>query len=355
MITKRFWKTALFLVATFALLAAAPAAFAEDSAETGGGESPAETCADGECAATEEGAEAPPLAITVKVDSIYYLKSAYKSGGSHFSPLDSLYDGIVARTSLNAAYTIRTPLGEHFLLRDANVVLGGAVEISPVSLRPMASAYFTPLPFLEFGAGGSVGTGWALAGKWNGMADFDFSRKEYGSLRPFRDWYLDAWAQATFQMDSGAVVPGDWTHVLFLATAQLMYARLTIPAGSIWEWQATKHYANGWRHYEKLLLGYQLPMMLNIAGVMAEFTGNISADDYGDVAEKYCGDFTAISISPFVRVQFTKKDRLDALFRISSRRSFAEDHDDVSVEPTLTHSGREWFVDQFAFSFAHTL
>ena len=75
--------------------------------------------------------------------------------------------------------------------------------------------------------------------------------------------------------------------------------------------------------------------------------------DYGKIANTYDGDFSAISISPFVRVQFTKKDRLDALFRISSRRSFLENHDDEKIEPTLTKSGREWFFDQFAFSFSH--
>ncbi len=297
--------------------------------------------------------EENPLSLTLKIDSIYYLKSAYQSGDSHFSPLSSAYDGIVARTSINAAYKIKTPLGTHFLLKDANAILGAGLELSPVSLRALSSVYFTPLPFLELGAGGSAGTGWEIWGKYNGMAQFDFSKIDYKKMRPFRDWHFDAWAQATFQMDSGTLIEGDWTHVLFLATAKIFYERLTGAYNSLWEWQATKHYTNGLQHYQSLLLGYQLPLKLKIAGVMAEWTGHFDSNDYGKIANTYDGDFSAISISPFVRVQFTKKDRLDALFRISSRRSFLENHDDEKIEPTLTKSGREWFFDQFVFSFSH--
>ena len=280
-----------FVIFAGAIFAFAGAIFAE---ETENSENP-----------TEEN----PLTFTLKFDSIYYLKSAYKSGSSHFAPLDSLYDGIVARTSINAAYTLKMPLGEHFLLKDANAVFGGGIELSPVSLRFLASAYFTPVPFLEFGAGGSAGTGWALAGKWNGMALFNenASNPKYESLTPFADWYTDVWAQATFQMDTGAIWAGDWTHVLFLATAQIFYAHLSVDDGELWEWQATKHYTNGLQLYEQLLLGYQLPLKLRIVGVMAEFTSHLDSDDYKKRAQSYGGDFTSVSISPFVRTVYKKR------------------------------------------------
>ena len=102
----------------------------------------------------------------------YYFKSDYVSGGDHFAPITGLFNSFEFKTTFNAECRIPAPLGKHFLLKDSNVRIKTAFELCPVTVRPLVSVSFTPLPFFVFSTGASIGTGWSALG-FKGLSIFD--------------------------------------------------------------------------------------------------------------------------------------------------------------------------------------
>lgn len=300
--------------------------------------------------------DSDPLTFSISTDFAYYPKSDYIKGDSHFAPLTGAYSGLEGRVTGDMNYKINTPLGENWLLADANIVLGASLEVSPVSVRPGVSIEFTPLPFLVFSTGASIGTGWNLAGL-QGMAYLDFDTKEnklvYTDYTPFKTWFVKWYGQGTFQFDTGAIIAGDWTHVQFMYTYQIYYEGLTsAKKDDIWMWQCSGNKANGWCNYQNIILAYQMPLVLSRIGVLTEFSGHYSDSDF--VNENYKGSFKSISISPLAQFTFGEHDSVSALLGFSSRRSFEEEHEESIYEPALTYSGREWFFNRIALSWTHT-
>ena len=293
--------------------------------------------------------ETNPLTFSLSTDFAYYPKSDYVSGSSHFAPLTGAYSGLEGRVTGNMNYKIPLPLGENWLLKDSNLVLGAALELSPVSVKPGISATFTPLPFLVFKTGAEIGSGWNLAGL-QGMAYLD--RDSYTDYKPFQTYFVKWYGQGTFQFDTGALIPGDWTHIQLMYTYQIYYAGLTsAETGDIWMWQCANNKANGWSSYQNIVLAYQMPLVLSRIGLLTEFDGHFSDSDYPN--ENYKGSFKSISISPLMQFTLGEKDSLTLLFGFSSRRSFESDHTESIVEPGLTYSGREWFFNRIALSWSH--
>ena len=289
----------------------------------------------------------------------YYFKSDYVSGGDHFAPITGLFNSFELKTTFNAECKIPAPLGKHFLLKDSNVRIKTAFELCPVTVRPLVSVSFTPLPFLVFSTGASIGTGWSALG-FKGLCKLDENGKiskksiEYENLTPFGNYYYDFWFSGLFQFDTGAIFPGDWTHAVMQASYTVSYVGVTgVDDGKIWLWQLVGNNCNGWRYTANFVLGYQMPLPLSMIAVNTDVYALFNSDDYGIYSSSYNGDFTNVTISPMLKFDFSKKDSLFVLFEFKKRRSFEEEHSESKEEIFLTYSGAEWFFNRIAFSWTH--
>ncbi len=304
--------------------------------------------------------ESSPLSFGITTDFAYYPKSNYIAGDTHFAPLTGAYSGLEGRVTGSAAYKINIPLGDHWLLKDANIVTTAKLELSPVSVKPACSISFTPLPFLVFSTGAEIGTGWNLAGL-KGMSYLTVKDGElsYEDYNPFQTYFVKWYGQGTFQFDTGALVEGDWTHVQLMYSYQVYYEALTsAKQGEVWMWQCSGNKVNGFCEYQNIVLAYQMPLVLSRIGVLTEISGHYSESDFENdevlsPSDKYNGTFKQISISPLMQFTFGEHDSLAVLFGFSSRRSFEEEHKESIVEPGLTYSGREWYFNRIALSWSH--
>lgn len=293
------------------------------------------------------------LSYSITTAAADYLKRDIEPGEDHFASVAGPFNGVKAATVPTATYAIPTPLGQHWLLKDADVKISGSFEISPLSIRPALKAEFTPVPFLVFDAGGSVGTGWNPLG-FNGMSIYNPAKAEYEALTPFKHYYYDLWATATFQFDLGAVIEGDWNHLVMLASYQWIYKAITgVDDGEIWEWQVIPGEANGWQYYVTGVLGYKMPLTLSMIGFMAEFYGHFDRADFAKRYKGFDGEFMWIDLSFLMEFKLSKKDDLKALFTFEGDRSFATPHESSDEEPFLVRTGREWSFYRIALSWEH--
>lgn len=286
-------------------------------------------------------------------DIVYYPFCDFIPGETHFSNISGPIDTAAIRITGQANYVIPTPLGEHWLLSDSHVTLQTNFQAVPVTMRSINKVIFTPFPFLEFEAGTSLGTGWNM-GNIKGFTALNEETHLYENLTTFKNYYYDFWFMGTFQFDTGALIPGDWTHVVMLAQYQVIYKGITgLEDTGIYNWQTVPGQVKGLQYYAQFIIAYQMPLILYRAGIINEFTAHYDGSDYGVFNENYDGDFTTILISPFLQFKLKNEDTVSITLQFSNRRSFAEEHKKLTEEMYLTKIGDEWFINMIAASWTH--
>jgi len=152
-----------------------------------------------------------------------------------------------------------------------------AAGVTPVTLNLGADFTLTPIAFLQLKAGGLFGSGWNIFG-WNGMGitSADGNNKRIVTGDPFGGLVWNAYGGATLQFDLGAVIPGDWNHIVFQGYGEMRYKAYTQAGGNdswVYENDDGDNF-NGWVNYESLILGYQMPLspVLDTVALMAEMT-----------------------------------------------------------------------------------
>lgn len=292
------------------------------------------------------------FSMRLTTDFAYYPKTEPESGGNHFAPLTGVYDHIECRTTFTANYMLLTPLGEHWLLKDANILFSGACELTPVSVRPQLSIGFQPFPFLVVKAGSSIGFGWNFM-DFEGLCEFDAENHEYEKLSTFKHPYYEFWGQTMLMFDTGAVIPrkSDWNHVVMLASFTASYSGITgLGMYEPYEWQCTKNQFSGAKYEAMGLLAYQMPIALSRIGLMYSASGHFSGSDYGIFDNSYDGDFVTHSINPLLQLNLGKNDELFCLFCFSTRRSFDTERDKIEDELFMKTTGSEWYFRRIAIS-----
>ena len=294
-----------------------------------------------------------PLKIYLQTAGAYYPASECKTDGSNFAPVTGAFSGIECSTTLFADYKIETPLGRHWLLKDANVLVSGGIQLTPISLLPQISVGFQPFPFFVIKAGAMLGLGWNFMG-FEGLCEFDEEKREYKALSTLSHPYYNFWAESMLMFDTGAIIPGDWTHVVMLAAFRTYYSGVAgIGRHDVFEWQGSKNYVQGFQYEFRGIVGYQPPLVLNLAGVMCKTEGHFDGADYGNFNSNFDGDFCTVSLSPMFQFKFGEKDELLFMFDFSSRRQFNLEHDKAEEELYLKSTGREWYFKRFVISWTH--
>ena len=309
-------------------------------------------------------AKASPLSFSIGVEFAYYPKSdaltTSSAAANHFAPITGAFSGLEGRITPRVNYVLNTPLGSHWLLSSANLNFEGYMGITPVSICPGVKVAFTPLPFLVFSAGGEAGTGWdfTLMGV-QGMGVYDESTNTYKS-DPFKMWNLKWWAQATFQFDTGAIIAGDWTHVLMQYSYQAYQETntATIGTNTLWIWNGGGNKTNGIREYQNAILAYQLPIpVLKLVGVMYESDRAYSDSAYANAA--YKASQAEYSLSPLAQIKINDHNSLNLLFHFKARRTYESIATYTAADGTTSNRpdsynttvGYEWFFNRFAISY----
>ena len=287
-------------------------------------------------------------------DAAYYPKSDFVPGDDHFAPITGLYDLFVFRITANAEYLLPINFGDHWLFEESNILFQTSGELTPVTFRTQQSFIFLPVPFFELQTGFALGLGWNF-GSIISLYEYNQVTHQYQKLSTFKNVCLEYFFKATLQFDLGAVLPGDWKHVLMIIDYKAFYRGLTnVAEDSIYTWQATKGLTNGWQYDSNIIIGYQLPLKFYRTGFITEFTGYYASSAYEQYNANFNGGFCTISISPFFQIKFEENNTLSILLEFSSRRSFKEPHKLDSEELTLTYAGREWFFNRIGLSWDKT-
>ena len=238
-----------------------------------------------------------------------------------------------------------------------NLSLNFRGELSPVTAGVSARAIMTPVAFLNFEAGAYFGTGWAALG-FNGLGlNRDGSGvPDEGALNGL---VSKVWGSGTFQFDLAAVIPGEWNHVLTLATLKAEYRHYSrAEEGDSWMFQGDSgENFNGMRYYTTFVLAYQMPLKVNLAGIMLET--NINGGDVKTLSPMDEGgwgsDFLSVSISPLCNIQLGEKASVVILAGFARGKKYTDGTIFYNWFQNRDYESAFWYFDQLAFSFSYFL
>ncbi len=194
-----------------------------------------------------------------------------------------------------------------------NLALDFAGQFSPVSLNANFEATLTPIAFLKFAAGAGLGTGWDVG--FVGLAMIN-STGAYDS-QSFGGLVYRAWLEGTFQFDLAAVMPGEWNHVVVLAAPKIQYQAYSRAGDDqAWLWEADPGMNfNGLKLTGSYLLGYQMPIALNMVALLLQTEGWL-----GSVRDRSIGasggwgsDFTYLTFGPLFNVSMDDRSSIAIL------------------------------------------
>ncbi|MCR4939173.1 MAG: hypothetical protein K5930_03565 [Treponemataceae bacterium] len=278
-------------------------------------------------------------------------KPVYGQTSTHFAPVSGVYDSLELRSTFSYRYTIPVPFGNNPLVSGNNLKLIGALELTPVSLAIEPYLEFTPVAFLVFSSGMKVGSGWSFIGI-KGFANYNDATGKYDSVTPFKDWRLQFWMQGLFQFDLAAILPGDWNHVVTQISYKAMYTKSTGQSdGEPWCWQGSGSLVNGWEYYSSAVLGYQMPLIIQMAALQFEFSGYYSYDAIKPEYQPFEVDFMTVQINPVAIFQFNKQHSLTFMLNFSTRRAFDRAPMNNQSNLDLVFTSSEWFFKRVAFRY----
>ena len=154
--------------------------------------------------------------------------------------------------------------------------------------------------------------------------------------------------------DTGALVPGDWNHLIMLASYKTFYSGIAgLEKHRPFEWQGDKNRVEGLQYEFCGILAYQMPLVLYRAGFMYTAYGHYDGGDYGDFDASYYGAFTQHSLAGLCQFKFAEKDELTCIAQFSTRRSFDKELDEAEDALFAQKVGTEWFFQRLIFSWTH--
>jgi hypothetical protein len=228
--------------------------------------------------------------------------------------------------------------GEGALTKDNNIGIALTGEISPVSLNGLVEAVWTPIAFFQLTAGGRIGSGWII--ELPNKNEPSGKKKSYGiginrpdaagntehTGKAFDGLLWKAQAGAVLQADLAAVIPGDWNHVVARTYHEINYRGYTAASKyESWSYEDDNGYfgenCNGFNYYSNFLLGYQMPIFLNMAALLAE--ADLYLYDTPD-RSKWGDDLIRWTFGLILNFSISKKIDIAVLTQFWTRRNFLE-------------------------------
>ena len=187
-----------------------------------------------------------------------------------------------AKLVLTQSFTFPFLRGSGPLTSGNNITTVFSAEATPVSLNGIAELNWTPAAFFVLSGGGLAGSGWNIPlGYGIGLNRPEGDPNADGTPRqsridgsPFDGLIWKAWGAGTLQFDLGAVIPGDWNHILFQTRHELRHTSYSRAApGESWVFENDfRENQNGWVYRASYIIGYYMPRspVLNTVAFMAE-------------------------------------------------------------------------------------
>ena len=142
---------------------------------------------------------------------------------------------------LTVTETIKVPVlnFDNPFMRGNNIAFKLGAAVTPVTLEGKFDIVWTPIAFLEVYGGASIGSGWSIKLLGRNIHGLALNLNNGGETLKEPVNFTKAFYTANFgtalQFDLGAIIPTDWTHVIFRTDQYFLYRGVTgVRASDSW-------------------------------------------------------------------------------------------------------------------------
>jgi len=195
------------------------------------------------------------------------------------------------------------------LTKDNNINFKIGAELSPISFEGKFSITWTPIAFLEFYTESRVGSGWKLTNELLGTAINENKGGKSNSIPiNFSKAVYSFTLGGTFQFDLGAVIPHDWSHVIFKTDQYALYKAMSgVNSETSWLYQADSGAnRNGWRYMSSYVIGYKMPLFLDLIAMKIDVEKKLFASPKGLDNKKWGEDLFLTTFGPIINFNIKK-------------------------------------------------
>ncbi|MDR0645410.1 MAG: hypothetical protein LBG05_11005 [Treponema sp.] len=233
-----------------------------------------------------------------------------------------------AKVALSQSFVFPFLQGQSPLVADNNVTAVLRTELSPISVNEVAEITWTPIAFFQLVTGGRIGSGWNINLFSEDIYGIGIVRKSGGSVvvdgNGFDGLLWSVKTGAAVQFDFAAIFPGDWNHVVFRTYHEINYAGYSAARSSEpWYFENDDgENMNGWNYYGNYLLGYQMPLFLNMVGLLAETSNYLYTTENREI---WGDELPRWNFSILFNFTVTERVSIAALAQLWTRRTFTQE------------------------------
>ena len=280
------------------------------------------------------------------------------SGGIESSPgvFLQVTSSPAAKMGFNWRFTIPFLQGDSPLTQGNNITVTPGLEISPVDVHLTATEIWTPIAFVELVAGGRIGSGWSInlfGGDIHGMGlnvanTDDGTASHDGNAFDGALWQLRG--GAALQGDLAAFFPGEWNHVIFRSFHEISYAAYSrAENGQTWFFENDDgENRNGFSYRGNLLIGYRMPLFLNMVALQAEADLFLTTLEGGS---RWGDDMFRWTFSGVLNFSITENFEAALITQLRTRRNYIPSRSHLTRASGLPQPRTELDMDPLDFHF----
>ncbi len=231
------------------------------------------------------------------------------------------------------------------LFRNNEISFDFSAFLSPISAGLEIETVFSPIAFLEFSTGIEIGSGWnSRFVRGLAINEPSGSYDNYFNNKTLKGIVHKEKAGGAFQFDLGAVIPGEWAHVVFRSYHEYYYKSFTgASKNESWLWEADDgENRNGTHYYIQNVLGYKMPLMMEFFGLMFEAERSYYDTAKGDPSGENIWNYTASCIMGFRSGENTKFNLISQIRTVRNYNEETEDYDYYRSRVIDLDKSRKW-------------
>lgn len=170
------------------------------------------------------------------------------------------------------------------LMKDNHINFKIGAEISPITCGAVTGISWVPAAFIELYTEATVGSGWKITDDLIGIG---INENNAGKTN-FKPHILTNAVYSfslggALQFDLAAVIPHDWSHVVFrMDQTALYHAMSSVSSETSWIYKDDDgQNRNGWKYQASYLIGYKMPIFLDLAALKIDTEKKLYASPKG--------------------------------------------------------------------------
>lgn len=195
------------------------------------------------------------------------------------------------------------------LTKDNNIDFKIGAELTPITTEGKFNITWTPIAFLELYTESRIGSGWKLSEDLLGIAiNENKGGKTNKTPINFSKAVYSFALGGAFQFDLGAVIPNDWSHVVFRTDQTALYKAMSgVDSETSWLYQADSgENRNGWKYQASYLIGYKMPLFLDLIAMKIDVEKKLFASPKGLDNKVWGEDLIYTTFGPIINFNIKK-------------------------------------------------